>query len=526
MILKLNSNHWSLLVIILTIIFSGFVHLTHNSWIWGIDDAMIYKTYMKNFSLFGEFIYNEGGERVEGFTSLLWTLIGSFFYKFAKYPNPLFIVFNIIVISIILIKSLGLINEKEKSIESVELKILFLSLIFLTPGFIEWNINSQLETGLWSFLLFMSFLSIEKKNIYGFLLSGILMVFTRPESYLIFPLCIILFTYNTKKKSYFFLSSLVLISTIFILFYFRYNYFGYLFPNTFYAKVSSSLINNFKDGFLYIGKTWIEFPLLSISAYISILFIKRYYVLTFFIFLPYLISILIGGDHFGYQRIFQPFIIFNHLIIIYFILDNLTVFLKHRKDNLYFLFPLVILILLVPRNGRLVQIAGNSPIAHEWKISENGFNSANYMNMLFSDLDETPSIGVITTGGIGYQYNGKTIDLLGLNNVQMAHYSSLKKGLKNHGSFSEFVFFKDPPDVLISGGQENYFGDTNVPFVINSSDYLNDIEKTEKFQELYSFVRIEYKGKNIIRFVLDDFLKKLPPQYEITRLEYVFQDNS
>lgn len=43
----------------------------------GIDDANIYFTYMRNFADGLGFVYNPGGERVEGFTSILYTLIGS-----------------------------------------------------------------------------------------------------------------------------------------------------------------------------------------------------------------------------------------------------------------------------------------------------------------------------------------------------------------------------------------------------------------------------------------------------------------
>ena len=48
--------------------------------------------YMKNFALGNGFVYNEGGELVEGFTSLLWTLIGSFFFLiFNKIQGILFV---------------------------------------------------------------------------------------------------------------------------------------------------------------------------------------------------------------------------------------------------------------------------------------------------------------------------------------------------------------------------------------------------------------------------------------------------
>ena len=53
----------------------------YNKPTYGIDDANIYFVYMKHLAGGQGFVWNIGGERVEGFTSLLWTLIGSGFYR-------------------------------------------------------------------------------------------------------------------------------------------------------------------------------------------------------------------------------------------------------------------------------------------------------------------------------------------------------------------------------------------------------------------------------------------------------------
>jgi hypothetical protein len=43
----------------------------------GIDDANIFFVYARNFSAGDGFVFNPGGERVEGFTSLLWVFVCS-----------------------------------------------------------------------------------------------------------------------------------------------------------------------------------------------------------------------------------------------------------------------------------------------------------------------------------------------------------------------------------------------------------------------------------------------------------------
>lgn len=53
----------------------------------GTDDANIYFVYARNLANGYGFVYNIGGERVEGFTSLLWTVIAALAYKFTDVPE-------------------------------------------------------------------------------------------------------------------------------------------------------------------------------------------------------------------------------------------------------------------------------------------------------------------------------------------------------------------------------------------------------------------------------------------------------
>ena len=72
------------------------------------------------------------------------------------------------------------------------------------------------------------------------------------------------------------------------------------------------------------------------------------------------------------------------------------------------------------------------------------------LNELFSNLDTYPSQGVLTAGALAYAYNGKTYDLLGLNNTKMAHADKEKnpKAPKNHASFNKGVFYELSPDIF------------------------------------------------------------------------------
>src|SRR5574341_2402626 len=66
----------------------------------GIDDANIYFVYARNLANGHGFVYNIGGERVEGFTSLLWTVISAAVFKLSMYPELSLLIINILLMSL------------------------------------------------------------------------------------------------------------------------------------------------------------------------------------------------------------------------------------------------------------------------------------------------------------------------------------------------------------------------------------------------------------------------------------------
>src|SRR6476469_1650691 len=91
-------------VFLLVSLFSAIVYITTYKPYLGCDDAYIYFVYVKNFTHGYGFVYNPGGEHVEGFTSLLWVLITSLIYLISSQFQVLLIILNILLISIGLYK--------------------------------------------------------------------------------------------------------------------------------------------------------------------------------------------------------------------------------------------------------------------------------------------------------------------------------------------------------------------------------------------------------------------------------------
>lgn len=551
------------LIRLLTILFYVFL-LTILSWainyksLIGIDDANIYMVYMRNFANGHGFVYNIGGERVEGFTSLLWTLLGSLFFCISNYPEKLLLLVNIIIISYTLHTVSNYLDrntEYESSLFS-EKSLFFLAVIGITPGFIDWTVLSLMETGLWCFLLTSILLKIlehktpQNKYKYYIILNflQILLVLCRPESMLLVPFFILInaikeffLSKNIKDLSIWSsISILVFLASLLLLIYLRLNYFGYPLPNTYYAKVSSSRIDNIISGIKYLYVLFLQKPFLLVifiySAWVifnSILNKKFFSRLSvFLLFLVMCVSLAIplysGGDHFGLHRFIMPFIPIIFLLgIVIFAESNLF----NNKTNLI----MVAMLIFFSNKFNFIStwiFKEKYLIKEEWYIAIDGRNLSHKLNDFFKDNKKLPSQGVLVAGGTAFGYNGETIDLLGLNNTKMAHANKVKdKNLpKNHASFNLDVFFELNPDLFWYSHSGFLRPDKEIKnkISVDTSNFISRVFKNchtdERFIKNYGFFRIVRQNKNdeaLEIFANKKFINSLNSSiFKITPIKY------
>jgi hypothetical protein len=485
----------------------------------GVDDANIYFVYMKNIAQGYGFVYSIGGEHVEGFTSLSWTLLGSLFFKISEYPELLLILFNILIISFTLFQLTrftdSLFSSSSFSIQSIVL----LCCVYLIPGFIEWTILSIMETGLWSCLITLLILHIlsiinkesTNKEQYVFSLLLGLLVITRPEAMLwsIFFLIAryVLLYKNTSSIGISFNKSIIPLSvfvcTIIGLILWRLSYFGYPLPNTYYAKVSSDILSNLKHGIGYIYRFLSANPLcllstLAISKILWDRIFKKHsnnhyspalYILISTIIISFAIPLYSGGDHFAYFRFMQ-----STLPIFYIVLMMILNFygLTVTKQ-----FAIILCFFAIISSGLIDALAGKSPLKHEWNIAIEGRSLGVKLSDFFIDESTLPSQGVLVAGGTAYTYKGKTIDLMGLNNTVMAHADKIKdkKLLKNHASFNKKVFYQLQPDLFwISGGISDSVDYSLLHIGEFASKAFKQIDVDDSFKKEYSPCIIQKTG--------------------------------
>ncbi len=219
------------------------------SYSWVSEDAFITLRHVKNFLNGYGPVYNPG-ERVEGFSHVLWFYIIVFFkslgltYKASVILPSFFLSFGALYIMLFKIKYKNGFN-------------LTLPILFSSSAFIDFS-TGGLETPLSFFLiaLFSKFI-LEDKLIASPMKSGIisgLLILTRPDFGVFYVFLLLYLTYlkikgaiNYKKLSLFFISAFIpnLIYEVF-----RMGYYGALFPNPFYTK--SAIGSNFSYGLQYL----------------------------------------------------------------------------------------------------------------------------------------------------------------------------------------------------------------------------------------------------------------------------------
>lgn len=315
---NLNKNDFFLFwgTILVFLILAFFLNIESGNI--SIDDSYIFFRYAKNLSNGEGIVFNPGGERVEGFTSFLWMAILALFYKLG---------FNIDLLARLFGCFFGVINLifVQRICKFLQIKY-FLSLIAITLnlGFMIWNCASGMDFALYSLLLTIFYYSFIKKSKNLFVLSSTLLALCRPEGLVyVFVGFGFLFLENLKKKKeqkkniIMFMMFSTAIGTYYIL---KYLYFGFLFPNTYYAKVGGLSLQSIINGGIYIyhffTHYWVIwfFVILLLLRYIKVFknrdfketrFSREIFFLLIILLSNLAIYTLTGGDHFASYRHLQ-----------------------------------------------------------------------------------------------------------------------------------------------------------------------------------------------------------------------------
>ncbi len=212
---------------------------------WMLDDAFISFRYSENFANGDGLVFNVG-ERVEGYTTFLWV----FLLGIGHWLGMETVSLARVLAWMCVLGSIGLVAYSYKFAERVTKTESAVAIVLLcTCGiYTPWP-SSGMEVTLFGLLILTTLALYSSKNAFGptkqYVIAGIsatLLVMTRPEGILLVAILGLHAAYRflvhkDRTLVWFVVSFAVIYGAYFV---WRYSYYGYLLPNTFYAKVGSS----------------------------------------------------------------------------------------------------------------------------------------------------------------------------------------------------------------------------------------------------------------------------------------------
>ena len=458
----------------------------------GIDDANIFLAYARNISAGQGFVFNSGGERVEGFTSFLWVIVSSLVVALSDQPERVLLLFNIVLVVVTIsfcLRSSVLSTQKDTlSYWAMAFVILLLSDFF----FVAWSTVTLMETALWGVLLTLAALmAIEsgekppRTSVFAVVIA--VMTLTRPEA-LVWAPAIIALLYVRRASIAGHIPALkhatpalvAYATTAASLTAFRLAYFGYPLPNTYYAKVAPSLVYRLEEGAKYLRSyvTSGAIPFLCVVAIVisTVICAKARFrdtktlALNVIAIVALIVPVLSGGDHFDGFRFYQPvypILLLNLLNCARVVVSGVSPGLKSKTRPTYvarvlpfgpatptntaqLVVAAVLLGLFISlRTVEWVYVDYRAVLGYEFDIAANGRHRGKQANVLFEALQSRPSIGTITVGGLKYAYEGDVVDLMGLNNTRIAHNGGSRVGLRSHAAFEKRTFYELRPTMVV-----------------------------------------------------------------------------
>jgi arabinofuranosyltransferase len=524
--MKINSGTRTfLLALLLVALGSLFTWRVHGPSI-GIDDANITQAYAQHLAQGLGYVYNAGGERVEGSTSLLWTVINTGFFLVSGAPEFGLTILCLLLTALCLAEALSLASllGERAGIPGPVTVVGFSAAMLCQPAFFTWSVWTLMDLTLWTWL----FTVIVSSSVLLFAapagtrhaeaqlssplwLSLLAMPLVRPEGIAVSVAVLTLlagFAWHQQRPPLLKLALWTLLATVATLALVtaaRVQYFGYPVPNTFYAKVSMSVAKQAIEGAYYVIKfvkrannagllaggllgamasavvlrtPWRQALWVAAGGALPVLLILSVY-------------IAVGGDHFGSFRQLQVVI----PVLAAFTALLLGVIYKLLRDRLAALpLPGMVATGLLPLVAILACLAFIAPplqlyakdkgkLDIEFRLAEDGRQLGDMLNR----WPFQPSIGVIAAGGIARTFQGPVYDLVGLNWSVMAHApKSLNPNRpKNHAAFNQQVLYSHPPEVLLPepGPCDQALYDSQE----FRNSVLDNIFQDARFQAMYAY---------------------------------------
>ncbi len=507
------------------------------------DDSFITFRYVKNFTDGNGLVFNIG-EKVEGYTCFLWVLtlsgakvIGT---NFISASQTLGIIASLLALFFTFRISTNIFPKNKHPFFNFVFSMAAVVMLVSNGAFAYWSV-SGMETGLFAFLVTLGiYLYLKENNNSGlfpysaivFLLASL----SRPEGNLIFAITVlhkIIITFRTEKKEgeskIKILASKrnimwILIYAVPALIYmiWRYSYYGYWLPNTFYAKTGTS-IEYFKAGIDYFWDFSKTYGLYGILPALTLLNLKQkekfsqylYLLMVFFIFTLYVV--LVGGDVLRPGRFFVPLLPVYYILIQEAFYNLVQLWENKSKVSASVTATIVLAIAIV--YGYYSYTSQYDTIKRYSEL-ENGLVqkmqiTANWLKNKQTAEGKRLTVAATTIGAISYYSETELIDMLGLTDKTIAHdpqpiaeiSANSEIGWKERNYNVNYVLSRKPDYIYFSTGiKPSAYAERGL---FTSNEFLKWYYPSYFTIKEYSFTDCIYKRKT------DDEVKadtlNLPP---------------
>jgi arabinofuranosyltransferase len=505
----------------------------------GVDDAYIFHVYGKNLIAGEGSVYYPGGERVEGFSSPLWLLvIVSGYALFGRIE-----LFQLAVCLIAVSVGVGALWHQIDGSDRISgLGLLVPLWILVSPGYVIWMGLTLMDTALWSALLMLTAAVALGGNSPRYLAALVLLLlFSRPEAMVwsvvfIVAAAIVICARDGSHQAWSaarlhlaaYAGGLLALTLV------RMLYFGYPLPNTYYAKLSPHIGFNLLQGGRYLREFLMDYPIVAFGTLglaVAALALNGRWLLnlarwplrrphdarkaqlvavSLIACTALAVPVSMGGDHFALYRHYQATWPLMILPLVSLLAEQQIKTCRGARCLLVGLFTL--LVLLSP-SARWTNETALGAIREEFLLADTGRRLGEALNELFP-LDP-PSVGVILAGAFALAYDGRVIDVLGLNNVAVAHNGGSRYGPKNHSAFSREVFLEQRPELFLPelesastlAGQECH--EVSRSYLVYPDSYLAGLLSEDTFWQLYQRARISRGSVGTLTYLLRSHLDEL-----------------
>lgn len=442
-----------------------------------IDDAFIGFRYSENMANGYGTVFNIGEKPVEGYSNFLWIMIGAAFVKMgfsamiaSKFMGIFFSLINIPILYKLSYRMLG--NKFYASLPPLLLSVI--------PAYAFWAV-AGLETILYITLLLISVLFFLEKKYLLSSLFFVLLSLTRPEGAVVFAVLSLLMLYKNKtaKARLFsagFVKWIVVFAGIYVpYFIWRFLYFGYPLPNSFYFKSGVSSLSSIWWAYSFLAYI---FPFAIFGVY-GILKQKTSGEKKFLLALVALLVALtflykpIQGYPYRFLLPALPFILI-------FAADGIKQFLQslgqtdisfgRQSGNIrkYLALAVVVFLFIYP----LVNAREYKAYADKFY---NGYERAHNKlgKWLSENFNQTATLVMADIGAAPYYAKMRTIDIVGVTDTYITHHAQ-------EPGYAKYILDQNPDIIVLLSGSTNIFR----PLWDYSDKIYNDTDFQKNFTRI------------------------------------------